>query len=162
MKSMIVAVAIALSSQPCITTAQPSPHAIADEQRQSVQRFTSRFLKSFEDLDLDAFMDCFAPDASVFFPIPEPPDRFDGKEAIREHFALVFSSIRKSSDAKKPPYHHLPPERLAIVMLSENAALVTFELENKERIARRTLVVVRSPNGWLIKHLHASNTQVQR
>jgi hypothetical protein len=162
MKSMIVAAAIALSSQPCVTTAQPPAHAIADGQRQSVQRFAFRFLKSFEDLDLDAFMDCFAPDASVFFPPPEPPDRFDGKEAIREHFALVFSSIRKSSDATKPPYHHLPPKRLTITMLSETAALVTFELENKERIARRTLVVVRSSNGWLIKHLHASNAQVQR
>lgn len=162
MKSIIVAVAIALSAQPGITAAQPSAHAAADEQRQSVQRFTARFLKSFEDLDLDAFMDCFAPDATVFFPPPEPPDRFDGKEAIREHFAQVFSSIRKSSDATKPPYHRLPPKRLTITLLSKNAALVTFELENTERIARRTLVLARSANGWRIEHLHASNTPVQR
>jgi len=162
MKNVIVAVAIALSVLPSITTAQPSAHVGAEEQRQSVQRFTARFLKSFEDLDLDAFMDCFAPDATVFFPSPEPPERFDGKEAIRAHFALVFSVIRKSSDATKPPYHRLPPKRLVINILSENSALVTFELENTERIARRTLVLVRSANGWRIAHLHASNTHVQR
>lgn len=141
--------------------AQPHPAPAAQGEQQSVADFTAKFLKSFENLDLDAFIACFAADASVFFPTPEPPHRFDGKAAIREHFAEVFSAIRKGSHATAPPYQQLPPQRLDIKLLSKDAALVTFELENDQRIARRTLVLARSRDGWRIEHLHASNIAVQ-
>jgi len=41
--------------------------------------------------------------------------------------------------------------------LATNVAIVSFELHNPERVARRTLVLVRSAPGWRIAHLHASN-----
>jgi hypothetical protein len=39
-------------------------------------------------------------------------------------------------------------------------AVVSFQLRNAERIARRTLVLTKMNGQWLIIHLHASNTSV--
>lgn len=142
--------------------AEPSSRPDPAVQEQAVTLLTSRFLRSFENLDLDAFMACFAPDATVFFPSPESPGRFDGQAAIRDNFAKVFAAIRQASKATAPPYHRLAPERLSLKVLSADSAVVTFELVNEERLARRTLVLTATPNGWLIEHLHASNMPVQR
>lgn len=121
----------------------------------SAETFARNFLRSFENLDMESFIACFAEDASVFFPLPEPPQRFDGRAAIREHFQVVFDAIR--TDAKRgPPYHTLNPANLEAKMLGPAAALVTFQLENRQRIARRTLVL-RFERDWRIAHLHASN-----
>ena len=133
------------------------PH---DEVRLGAEQLTARFLKAFENLDIDAFMSCFAPDATVFFPIPEPPQRFDGEAAIREHFQQVFAAIRRTSSATAPPFHHLNPEDLEVQVLSSDAAVVTFHLRNSERIARRTLVISKVGGDWRIRHLHASNVPV--
>ena len=74
----------------------------ADRARYAVEQATSRFLTSFENLDMPAFMSCFAEDATVFFPTPEPPERFNGKAAIRTHFQQVFDAIRKSASSGLP------------------------------------------------------------
>lgn len=129
----------------------------AEDQRAQVNELVVRFVAAFETLDIDAFMACFASEATVFFPAPEPADRYDGKAAIRTHFQQVFSGIRNASHAVAPPYHRLDVENLEIQMLDPDAAVVTFHLRNAERIARRTLVVGRIRGRWLIVHLHASN-----
>ena len=116
----------------------------------------ARFLTAFESLDLDAFMACFASSASAFFPPPEPPHRHDGRDAIRERFALVFTAIRAAAAGGGPPYHHLPPVDLSFTPLGESAATATFHLANEARLARRTLVLHRLDGEWLIAHLHAS------
>jgi uncharacterized protein (TIGR02246 family) len=131
----------------------------ADLQAQ-VQTAVDRFLHAFENLDIDGFMACFAPDSTVFFPTPEPPQRFDGKAAIREHFQTVFAAIRRSSTSSVPPYHRLEVQDLAVQLVADEAAIVTFHLRNAERIARRTLVLKRTDEGWLIVHLHASNVPI--
>ena len=77
--------------------AEPSSRPDSAGQEQAVTLLTSRFLRSFENLDLDAFMACFAPDATVFFPSPESPGRFDGQAAIRDNFAKVFAAIRQAT-----------------------------------------------------------------
>ena len=125
-----------------------------------VQGFVKRFLVSFENLDLDAFMACFSDRATVFFPVPEPPGRYSGKAAVRAHFEKVFSDIRKASPASAPPFHRLQAEDLEIQFLGADAAIVTFHLRNQARIARRTLALTRSGGKWEIAHLHASNVPV--
>ena len=126
----------------------------------SIDAFTTRFLQSFENLDLPAFMACFADDATVFFPIPEPPDRVAGKAAIQQRFQQVFERIRTGAPSG-PPYHPLDPENTQIQLLDPDEAVVTFELKNTERIARRTLVLKRSHGQWHIVHLHASNVPLE-
>jgi ketosteroid isomerase-like protein len=105
---------------------------------------------------MPAFIACFADDATVFFPLPEPPERFNGKAAIRAQFQRVFAGIRGDASSG-PPYHRLVPEDLQVQMLGAHSAVVSFHLRNSERIARRTLVFEQVRGVWLIAHLHASN-----
>ncbi len=121
-----------------------------------IQAFTKHFLKAFENLDMPTFIACFADEATVFFPSPEPPLRFTGKRDIQQQFEVVFSGIRTGA-ASGPPFHHLDPHDLLVQMISSETALVSFHLLNAERTARRTLVLVKSEGTWRILHLHASN-----
>ena len=124
-----------------------------------IDEFASRFITSFENLDLPGFMACFADDATVFFPVPEPPDLFVGKVAIQQQFRRVFDRIRASATSG-PPYHHLVPENTHVQVLSPVSAVMTFQLQNAERVARRTLVLKKSHGQWLIAQLHASNVPI--
>ncbi|HXS92629.1 MAG TPA: nuclear transport factor 2 family protein [Steroidobacteraceae bacterium] len=128
----------------------------AASDQQEIEQATTHFLTSFENLDMPAFLACFADDATAFFPAPEPPERVTGKAAIRSRFQLVFDAIRKGASAG-PPYHRLEPQDLQIQSLSAETAVVSFHLRNSERIARRTLVMKKVRSTWLIAHLHASN-----
>jgi ketosteroid isomerase-like protein len=142
-----------------------APSAYADEtaseteDRAAIEVFTGEFLHAFEDLDMKQFIACFADDATVFFPMPEPPERVQGKQAIQQRFEHVFASIRSTAKSG-PPFHHLSPEDLTIQLLPGRTAVVSFQLRNAERIARRTLVLTKTNGQWIIIHLHASNTPV--
>lgn len=105
---------------------------------------------------MSAFIACFAPDATAFFPSPEPPLRVAGRASIQRQFEAVFAGIRQGA-ASGPPFHHLPPQDLSVQMLGSETALVSFHLLNAERTARRTLILVKSEGAWRIVHLHASN-----
>lgn len=138
------------------STAGPTQH----EPAKGAQQRLASFLTAFENLDMDPFIACFADDATVFFPTPEPPQRFDGKRAIRDHFQQVFDAIRRASGASSPPFHNLRPEDLSWQVLAPDAVIATFHLRNSERIARRTVVLTKAHGTWLIAHLHASNVPV--
>jgi len=125
-----------------------------------VNELLSHFITAFENLDLPAFMDCFADDATAFFPVPEPPDLFVGKKEVHRQFRQVFAGIRASATSG-PPYQHLSPENTQVKVLSPEAALVTFQLRNAERLGRRTLVLKKSQGHWLITQLHASNVPIE-
>lgn len=152
---IVIAIVLLMLSFQLIWTAEPNESA----DRAAIEIFTRKFLRAFEDLDMQQFIGCFADNATVFFPMPEPPERVDGKPAIRQRFEQVFASIRSKAKSG-PPFHHLVPEDLAIQMMSSQAALVSFHLRNSERIARRTLVLINTNGQWLILHLHASNAPI--
>jgi ketosteroid isomerase-like protein len=145
-----------------------APAALPAEKPESTQppaaarQLVSRFIAAFGNLDMPAFIACFADDATVFFPTPEPPQRFDGKAAIREHFEQVFAAIRRSSHSPAPPYHELEPEDLEFQLVNADTVVVTFHLRNAERLGRRTLVIANIDGQWLIVHLHASNVATER
>ena len=127
--------------------------------RAAIEAFTRKFLRAFEDLDIQQFIDCFADNATVFFPMPEPPDRVEGKQAIQQRFEHVFALIRSTAKSG-PPFQHLTPEDLAVRLMPGQTAVVSFHLKNEERIGRRTLVLTNTNGRWLILHLHASNVPV--
>jgi uncharacterized protein (TIGR02246 family) len=141
-----------------VTLARGSSASIGAERR-AIDELTSRFIKAFENLDLPAFISCFADDATVFFPVPEPPARFAGKVAIQTHFRQVFDALRKSARSG-PPYHRLIPQDVHVQLLGPAAAVMSFQLQNAERIGRRTLVLRKLHGTWLIAHLHASNVPI--
>jgi uncharacterized protein (TIGR02246 family) len=118
-----------------------------------------QFLRAFEDLDWERFRASFADDATVFFPTPEPPQRFTGRDAVEAQFRRVFEAIRRATPAG-PPFQQLAPVDLRIIVLGPSSALATFELHNAARIGRRTVVFRREDGRWRITHLHASNVAV--
>ena len=128
--------------------------------RAAVETFTRTFLRAFENLDMQQFIACFADNATVFFPMPEPPERVDGKQAIQQRFERVFSSIHSTAKSG-PPFHHLAPVNLKIQMMSGQTAVVSFQLRNSERIGRRTLVLIKTNGQCFILHLHASNAPIE-
>jgi ketosteroid isomerase-like protein len=116
-----------------------------------------RFLVSFENLDWEPFRKAYADDATVYFPVPEPPRRHSGRAEIELQFRKVFAAIRESSGRAVPPFHSLDPVDLKIEFPSADVAVVTFLLTNEQRTARRSLVLRRDQGAWRIVHLHASN-----
>lgn len=156
-KSRIVIAIALLTAPPPFTFAIEPTNESAD--RTAIEAFTRKFLRAFEDLDMKQFIACFGDDATVFFPMPEPPERVQGKQAIQQRFEHVFASIR-SSARSGPPFHHLDPEDLSIQLVPGQTAVVSFHLRNEERIAHRTLVLTNTNGQWLILHLHASNVPI--
>jgi len=71
----------------------------AASDQQEIEQATTHLLTSFENLDMPAFLACFADDATAFFPAPEPPERVTGKAAIP--VAFNWSSTR-SAKARAP------------------------------------------------------------
>jgi ketosteroid isomerase-like protein len=114
------------------------------------------FLTAFENLDWETFRSSFADDACVFFPSATTPDVFCGRSAVEARFRIEFASIREAASSG-PPYMQLHPDSLKIQVLDRGTALVTFELHNIIRIARRSLVFAKRQRAWRIIHLHASN-----
>jgi uncharacterized protein (TIGR02246 family) len=156
-KICIVTVLVFVAASAPFTVATEPANQSAD--RTAIEAFTRKFLRAFEDLDMKQFIACFADDATVFFPMPEPPERVRGKQAIQQRFERVFASIRGSAKSG-PPFHHLAPEDLSIQLMPGGTAVVSFHLRNEERIARRTFVLTKTNGKWLIVHLHASNVPI--
>ena len=130
-----------------------TPHASDSAE---VHLALKRFLRAFENLEWEPFRTSFSDDATVFFPSAATPNRFVGRAAIEARFQQEFADIRAQARGG-PPYMRLEPRGLQVSVLDSRTALVTFELRNAVRLARRSLVLVRETGGWRIRHLHASN-----
>lgn len=111
------------------------------------------FMEAFNALDQARFDAAWAEDATVFFPRgPFPPERVVGKAAVTAVFKRAFDAARARN----------PAARLNIKPLDVRAqaygdlGIVTFELDGGEVRGRRTLVMRRAGDRWLIVHLHAS------
>src|SRR5215469_1471205 len=138
---IVLVIALLTASFPLACGAKPNESG----DRAALEAFTRKFLRAFEELNMGQFIVCFADDATVFLPTPEPPGRVEGRQAIQQRFEQVFASIRSAAKSG-PPFHHLTPENLSIQLIDGQTAIVSFHLRNAERIARRTLVLTNT-NG---------------
>jgi ketosteroid isomerase-like protein len=120
---------------------------------------TQQFLTAFNNLDMPAFLDCFADDATVFHPPSAPPRTFPmrikGRAEIQRTFEVVFAQIRTMSNRTAPPFMELTPQDLEVQRFGDGG-VVTFHLGVAAARARRTLVYHRAGSTWRIVHLHAS------
>jgi len=68
------------------TLSPPAPESLeaTDESGDAlaVRIALTRFLTAFENLDWETFRSSFDDNATVFFPSPEPPERFEGRVAF--------------------------------------------------------------------------------
>jgi ketosteroid isomerase-like protein len=117
----------------------------------TVRSVLGAFLDAFCRLDLEAMLDCVAPEATAFLPGEYQRTRLQGKEEIGKAFAVVISHVRATGATRLP----LDVQELLVHEWGD-AAAVTFHLRG-EHLSRRTFVLRRDSAGWHIIHLHASN-----
>lgn len=120
----------------------------------AVTQKLNEFVSAFRNLEWEKFTACFADDATAFFPPSANfPSRANNKDEIENIFEKVFKYARKQKST--PPYISIEPKNMKIQMLNE-VAIVTFELNDTGMFGRRTLVLKKENDNWLIVHLHAS------
>jgi uncharacterized protein (TIGR02246 family) len=134
---------------------QPEPSAVI-----------TAFVAAMVNADADALAAIFDDDATVFMPFDSVPQRLEGRDEIRKVFGRFFEQVRKSAAA--PPYMKLEPRDVKTQLFGDTA-IITFHLgrvpdataTSPSGFSRRTFVAHRKGDRWLVKHLHASNMQLQ-
>lgn len=119
---------------------------------QSVLR---RFVEAFESLDLDGMMSCYSDEATSFFPVRHHHPKISGKSQIRQQFGKVIDKITAAGLDRIS----LPVQDMEIADYGETA-LATFHIMD-DTLSRRTLVLRKNKEEWLITHLHASNVPLE-
>jgi len=123
----------------------------------SLQSALARFVTAFDNLDWDAFRLSFDDDATVFYPRTFP-ERAQGRSEYEHIFKIVFEQIR--GNKLSAPYMDIQPRGLIIQSIGDTA-IVTFHLDDRPGfVNRRTMIWHRTPTGWKIAHLHASEVPI--
>jgi ketosteroid isomerase-like protein len=113
----------------------------------------NEFLKKFSSLNHSEMMIFFSQDATAFFPLGYQAQRLNNKNEISVGFKKVINHMKKIGLSKIS----LEPQDIYIQHFNE-VAIATFHFKG-ENLSRRTIVLRKIENNWLIEHLHASNGQ---
>ena len=147
-----IAIAVALLLLPPVFAQSPLPET-------DVRETLTRFIRAFDDLDWEQFREAFDDNATVFYP-RAMPERANGRAEFEKGFKTVFQQIRGSKTAA--PYMDIQPKDLRIQRFGD-VAIATFHLDDRAGfLNRRTIVLNKTPKGWKIVHLHASEVSVTR
>ena len=125
-------------------------------ERQEAQGAFERFIVAFSSVDWEPFRAAFADDVTFFFPFLHGrwvPYRANGLSEVEAVFRPFFRDLREKDGASA--HIRIEPRDVRIQMLND-IAIVTFHLEDEAGLGRRTIVLQRRQQGWLIVHLHAS------
>jgi ketosteroid isomerase-like protein len=146
-------------SEPSYAKIHPNSENQTPTDELAVQKAAENFIQAFNDLDWERFEKCWADDATVFNPFVEVARRISGKAEIVAFFKNRFDNLKKTDS--KPPYLKIQPKDLEIRML-KTAAIVTFHLGGETGVGRRTVILEKQGDKWLIVHLHASSFTFQK
>lgn len=113
--------------------------------------FLDHFLTSFRTLNWEPFYACFSEEATAFFP---PSSKFPYRASDKEQLGGIFRRVFEGARSRGSTLTIEPKEMK--VQLMDGFAIVTFLLEDPGMLGRRTLVCVKTGEGWKILHLHAS------
>lgn len=126
----------------------------AQNERDEVDQMLSLFVKNLNDLDLEPFIENFASDATIFYPRNSfPIERVSGKESIKNEFRTFFDNVR--GNRTEPPFLSISPMDKELKVYN-NIAVVSLHFKLGEEFHRRTIILEKRNNKWLITHLHAS------
>lgn len=136
----------------------PTVHAQSPADDSGALATVRTFIQANETANLDLMVSTFSEEATLFMPVGDAPYRLTGKLQIRAVFAALFKS-------RTGPIT-ITPAAVTAQMFGD-MAIVTAHLRPvpptpiKEPLsfARRTFVLRREGDRWLIVHHHASNFQ---
>lgn len=118
--------------------------------------FFDGYLSAFNRRDWEAFRATFDDSITVMFDRPAPPERRDGRVAVEELFRRVFPAAGQSPQQVPPP---IVPDRLLTQDLGD-VVVVSFHIRSSDEVARRTVILHRTPRGWRVIHIHGSSVDV--
>ena len=125
-----------------------------EKQESEISAMLTAFVDDLNHLRLDNFTANFNEEATIFFPRNSfPMERVEGREAIKENFAMFFESVR--SRMPEPVNLNIQPRDRSIDVYG-NLAVVTLHFDMGDELHRRTLVLEKEKGQWKIVHLHAS------
>lgn len=114
--------------------------------------FFAGYLDALNRRDWERFRATFDDRITVMFDRPGPPQRRDGRAAVEELFRRLFPPSGPGKVTPPP----LVPEQLLAQDLGDTV-VVSFHIRSSDEIARRTVVLHRTSNGWRVVHIHASS-----
>lgn len=130
----------------------------AADNRDAITNTVLTCVKGIAAGDVDVIASTFAEDATAFFP-SKSPARISGKKAIAAAFADLFGPNPRATT--------ITPREILVQELGEVAIvtahlrdLPTTPIRDASTFPRRTFVLRRFGDQWLIVHLHASNFQL--
>jgi len=135
------------------TAAQKSP-ANANNDSLDVVKQLKDFTVAFNNLDYEHFQNFFSTEVTVFFPPSAMvAERINGKDSVMSVFKKFFAKVKQGKSA--PPYLDIDPQKTQIKIFGD-IAIISFELTDPDALSRRTIIMKKENQNWLIIHLHAS------
>ena len=122
---------------------------------EDIRKTLERFIEAFNGLRLEDMMKEFSEDATSFFPITHHLVRLMGREEIMAAFQKVIDKMKAAGLNKLS----MVVEDLDIRDYGD-VAVATFHIRDN-MLSRRTLVLSKVDDRWLITHLHASNAPLE-
>lgn len=116
------------------------------------------FVQANERADLELIMSTFDETATLF-PPGDRPQRTTGKAEIRAFFEGTFGQ-RRGPITITPTDVHVQRLGDTAVVTAHLGLLPALPVSEATTFSRRTFVVKRVGNRWVIVHLHASNVQL--
>ena len=147
MRALRIILLLVLSIPAIAMQEMPSPA------ESEVRDTLAKFILAFDNLDWDRFRLFFDDNATVFYPRAFP-ERANGRAEFEKTFKIFFDQIR--GNKQSPPYMDIQPRKLEVQLFGD-IAIATFHLDDRaSMLNRRTIVLHKTPAGWKIVHLHAS------
>lgn len=131
----------------------------ADASTRGAIETVKEFVAANELADLARILDTFDDEATVFFPGGQP-QRASGKAEIRAAFAQIFKRRTGPISIKVRDIEVQSFDEVAVVT-AHLAALPSDLVLEPTVFPRRTFVLRRAGERWLIVHHHASNFTVE-
>ena len=122
------------------------------------------FITAFSNLDWPAFRQLWVQDPVVFFSslaVNPTGERVEGSVAFEAAWHRQFDLICDSAAKRgitKPPFQKIDVKDVRVDFLAPTVAVMTFHVGPRGAVlARRMFVIVKTPVGWKISHVTASN-----
>lgn len=132
-----------------------SPAATEDRTRAELKAVIDRWVEASRKKDLDAIMDCYAPDVRAFDAIG--PLQFTDAAAYRAHYEVCLGTMPGEMIFEVHQLTIEPGDRVAFASYLGHCGCTDEHGELQAGWMRATLCFRRQEGAWKIAHEHYSN-----
>jgi len=119
------------------------------------ERLLDAFLVALDAGDGDALERFFCEDATMYFPFVGTLDLIQGRDAVVGRFRRMLADLKGRTT--QLPLIGFEVRSCVREALGTEHVLLLVRIEFQGQVGRRSVVCRRTPEGWRIAHLHASN-----